>query len=434
LTYGCKRDARTIREFGEEGEIHMKTFDIADASFYVEHDPKGRFWNSKWNLHEEVLAQYHLPNTVSITDSTIREGEETPHVTYRLEDKIKIARLLDEMNVHEVDCGFASINQSHLDFLKALGKENLGIKKSAIARIDLPDFKRGIDRIIEANADIVLCAFYPTPIPGYDWPDYCERVKEAVGHCKENGVFTSFWITCTRWEEKCALDMYRAAIDGGADRIKTAGGGVLTVPAYKRMVKLLKEMAGEAEVGIHAHNNYGTGTACALAGVEAGASNVETSVNGLADGAGLAAFEEVVMALMVMYGLDLGIKVEYITELSRLVQTITGVKVHVHKPLVGEHIFVETSDTHIEGILRARLQGKKTKHFIEPEFIGQKTSLLFGPSALGGESIRLKGDEMGITMSEQQINDTIEIMKSELETVDSISEEGVERIILQACR
>jgi len=412
----------------------MADFDIRRVAAGVEHDPQGRFWNSKWNLHEEILAQYDLPSRVTITDSTIREGEEAPHVVYRMEDKLRIARLLDEMKVHEIDCGFASINQGHLDFMKALGAEGLKIKKSAIARIDLPDYEKGIDRIVEAKADIILCALYPTPIPGYDWSDYCERVKRGVAHSKKSGLFTAFWITCTRWEERYALDLYRAAIDGGADRIKTAGGGVLTVPAYKRMVRLLKGVAGDQEVGIHSHNNYGTGTACALAGVEAGASNVETSVNGLADGAGLAAFEEVVMALTVMYGLDLGIRTERILELSRLVQEITGIKVHPYKPLVGESVFLETPDTHIEGILRARIEGKKTRDFIQPEMIGQRTSLLFGPSALGGESITLKGREMGINLSRKEVEAIIEVMKGRLERTDSLTEEEVKQIILDCVK
>ena len=142
---------------------------------------------------------------MSITDSTIREGEEAPHVVYNLEEKIRIARMLDEMNVHEVDCGFVSINEGHFDFLKALGKEKLKIKKSAIARIDLPDFKEGIDRIVAADADIILCALYPTPISGYDWSDYCRRVTDTIAHSKENGVYTSFWVTCTRWDENYVL-------------------------------------------------------------------------------------------------------------------------------------------------------------------------------------------------------------------------------------
>ena len=416
----------------------MESFDIKQASFCVEHDPEGRFWNSKWNLHEEVLQQYHLPKNVTITDSTIREGEEAPHVVYTLEDKLRIAKVLDDMNVHEIDCGFASINQGHLEFLSALGREKLKIKKSAIARIDLPDYQKGIDRILGADADIILCALYPTPIPGYDWADYCHRVRDAVRYCKRSGVFTSFWITCTRWDEKYSLEMYKAAIDGGADRIKTAGGGILTVPAYKRMVGLLVETAGSVEVGVHAHNNYGTATACALAGVEAGASNVETSVNGLADGAGLAAFEEVVMALTVMYGMKLDIKTERIMEISQLVQDITGIKVQSYKPLVGTSVFVETPDTHIESILRARLGGgdakkvkeKKAKSFIAPEFIGQKTSLLFGPSALGGESVTLKAQEMGISVNHSQVSEIITIMRDKVSAVGSLSEREVEDIIL----
>jgi isopropylmalate/homocitrate/citramalate synthase len=407
----------------------MIEFNIKEAAFGVEHDPKGRFWNSRWNLHEEVLAQYDLPETVTITDSTIREGEEAPHVVYSLEEKLRIARLLDEMNVHEIDCGFASINPGHIDFLRELKKEGLRIKKSAIARIDLPDYKTGIDQILESGADIVLCALYPTPIPGYDWSDYCRRVSDAIGHCKNSGVSTSFWITCTRWDERYALDMYRTAIGAGADRIKTAGGGVLTVPAYKRLVGLLKGIAGDAEVGVHAHNNYGTATACTLAGVEAGASNVETSVNGLADGAGLAAFEEVVMALTVMYGMDLGIKLERISALSQMVQEITGIEVQPYKPLVGRSVFLETPDTHIEGILRARIKGEKTRDFIEPGTIGQKMTILFGPSALGGKSIELKAQEMGLTLTEKQVQAVIDAMRTRLHTVDALDEDEVGMII-----
>jgi len=258
------------------------------------------------------------------------------------------------------------------------------------------------------------------------------RVTDAILHCKQSGVFTSFWITCTRWDEKFALQIYKAVVDGGADRIKTAGGGVLTVPAYKRMVRLLKGIAERAEVGIHAHNNYGTATACTCAGVEAGASNVETSVNGLADGAGLAAFEEVVMALTVMYGLDLGVKTEKIMEISKVVQEITGVCVQSYKPLVGDNVYVETPDTHIEGILRARLNKQKVNNYVNPEAIGQRTLLLFGPSALGGKSIELKGREMGIALTNEQIKTVINGMRDRLKTVDALSEDEVEKIILSS--
>jgi isopropylmalate/homocitrate/citramalate synthase len=166
-----------------------------------------------------------------------------------------------------------------------------------------------------------------------------------------------------------------------------------------------------------------------LAAVEAGASNVETSVNGLADGAGLAAFEEVVMALTVMYGMDLGIKLERITELSRMVQEISGIKVHSYKPLVGASVFLETPDTHIEGILRARIKGERTRDFIEPGTIGQKMTLLFGPSALGGKSIELKAQELGIALTGKQVQAAVDAMTERLKRVDALDEDEVGAII-----
>jgi isopropylmalate/homocitrate/citramalate synthase len=149
----------------------------------------------------------------------------------------------------------------------------------------------------------------------------------------------------------------------------------------------------------------------------------------LADGAGLAAFEEVVMALTVMYGMDLGIKLERITELSRLVEEISGIAVQSYKPLVGKSVFLETPDTHIEGILRARIKGERTRDFIEPDTIGQKMTLLFGPSALGGKSIELKAEEMGILLSGEQVQAVVDAMTERLTKVDALDEEEVGMII-----
>ena len=148
------------------------------------------------------------------------------------------------------------------------------------------------------------------------------------------------------------------------------------------------------------------------------------------------------MALTVMYGMKLDIKTERIMEISQLVQDITGIKVQSYKPLVGTSVFVETPDTHIESILRARLGGgdakkvkeKKAKSFIAPEFIGQKTSLLFGPSALGGESVTLKAQEMGISVNHSQVSEIITIMRDKVSAVGSLSESEVEDIILSIAR
>ena len=407
----------------------MAEFDILERGLWVDYDPKNRYYNSRWNTLDEVKSKLTLPKTVSITDSTLREGEEAPFVVFTTEEKLKIARMLEEIGVHEIDCGFAAINEHHFEFLQALKKEGLRIKKSVIVRIDLPKCESGIERVLQAGADIILCGLYATPIKDYSLEDYLALITRAIGYCKDRQVFTAFWGTCTRWEKKFVESVYKTAIDAGADRIKIAGGGVLTVPAFGYLSKMLKTIAGPKELGIHAHNHYGLATAYALAGVEAGAENVETSVNGLGDGAGLAPFEEVVMALTAFYGFDLGINMEKIMELSRLVQRLSGVGVQPYKPLVGNNVFVETPDTHIEAVLRKRLQGKPSRNYINPEAIGQRQTILFGPSALGGPAIELKAMEMGIRLTKAQVNKVLGFLKKRLATKSSISEEEVEKIV-----
>jgi isopropylmalate/homocitrate/citramalate synthase len=143
----------------------------------------------------------------------------------------------------------------------------------------------------------------------------------------------------------------------------------------------------------------------------------------------LAPFEEVVMALMALYGFDLGINVEKIMKLSRLVQRLSGVRVQPYKPLVGKNVFVETPDTHIEAILRKRLQGKPSRNYVNPGAIGQRETILFGPSALGGPAIELKAMEMGIRLTKTQVHEILGSLKKRLTTTSSISEGEVEKII-----
>ena len=116
-------------------------------------------------------------------------------------------------------------------------------------------------------------------------------------------------------------------------------------------------------------------------------------------------------------------------KLSRLVQRFSRVRVQPYKPLVGKNVFIETPDTHIEAILRRRLHGKPGQNYIEPEAIGQKQTILFGPSALGGPAIELKAKEMKIQLTKAQVNEVLRSLKKRLANQPSISEHQVEKIM-----
>ena len=136
----------------------MEKFDVRKKALDVVYDPQGRFYTSRWNLRQEVMAELNLPKQVFIRDTTLREGEETPGVVFTLEQKLEIAKMLVEIGISEIDCGFASLSEQHLEFLKAVKSARLGIKTMALTRLDVPNPEAGIDLVIDAGADVVVAS------------------------------------------------------------------------------------------------------------------------------------------------------------------------------------------------------------------------------------------------------------------------------------
>jgi len=421
----------------------MTEFDIVQRALDVVYDPRERFYNSKWNLLPEVKADLKLPKTVRFVDTTLREGGENPWVIYPSKDKLRIARALEEIGIEEIDCGQPALSPEHRETVSIIKNANLHLKVMAVTRLDVGNYREIIDATIAAGADVLETSIYGVPIPGCRTEaDYIRLVEQGVGYGKSRGACCAFWVPCTRWDPDFALKLYRAAVRGGADRLDYAGTGCVSPTAMKHMVRKLKEIAGDKPLGLHCHNHTGVGTACAVTGVEAGAEVIHTSVNGMSDGGGIAAFEEVVMCLTQFYGLDLGIRLEKLTALSRLVQEITGQKVHGWKPVVGNGVFVETADSHLERILLGRSKdkgmGKEADRArwstfgMKPEAVGQEITLVFGPSALVGRGIDAKAKTMGINLSEEMLQKIIGIMAKEFETRGPLSE-GEMGELIQRC-
>ncbi len=419
----------------------MTQFDIVQKALEVVYDPRERFYNSKWNLLGEVKAELKLPKTVSFVDTTLREGGENPWVIYPPKDKLRIARALEEIGVQEIDCGQPALSPEHRETVDIIKGAKLHLKIMAVTRLDVGDYRKIIDGTLAAGADVLETSIYGVPIPGCQTEtDYIHLIEQAVGYGKSRGAYCAFWIPCTRWDPDFSLKLYRAAVRGGADRLDYAGTGCVSPTAMKHMVRKLKEIARDKPVGLHCHNHTGVATACAVSGVEAGAEVLHTSVNGMSDGGGIAAFEEVVMCLTQFYGLDLGIRLEKLTALSRLVQEVTEQRVHGWKPVVGNGVFVETADSHLERILLGRGKGlgkeadraRWSAFGMKPEAVGQEISLVFGPSALVGRGIDAKAKTMGINLSEEMLQKITGIMTKEFENRGPLSEDEMGELI-QRC-
>jgi isopropylmalate/homocitrate/citramalate synthase len=336
------------------------------------------------------------------------------------------------------------LSKEHFETVRAIKNTGIGLKTMGITRVDTGNPERAIDKGIEAGLDVILLAIYGVSIPGLKTErDYLELIETSVRYTKTKGTYCAFWVPGSRWNPEFTLHLYESAISGGADRVDLAGTGCISPTAYKIMTGRLKEIAGEKTVGVHCHNHFGVGTACALAGIEAGAEVVHTSVNGMSDGGGIAAFEEVVMCLLSFYGLETGIDISRLSELSRAVEQISGHRVHGWKPIVGHTVYGETSDSHLERILRGR--GSSTAGSdkersswsafgLRPSAIGQRIEVMFGPQALVGRGIRAKADSMGVVIGDIEMEEIKTNLKKGIEAKGGLSEEEMEDLIRAAAQ
>ena len=409
----------------------MQEFDIKKEALGVVYHASGNFCTGKWNLLDEVKAELNLPKHVIFLDTTLREGLETPWVYYTPEQKVTIARALEDTGVSEIDCGFVSLSKDHFETLRVIKDAGLHIKTMAITRVDTGNPEAAIDMTIDEGADIVLVSIYGVPVPGFHTKeDYINLVEESVKYTKKRGAFCSFWVPFQHWEPNFAEEVYRAAIKGGADRIEIAGGNINGLTTFRIMAKRVKEIAGEKQLAVHCHNTMGTGTACALIGVECGAEVVHTSINGMSDGGGIASFEEVVIALTSQYGFsDLGIKLERLKGLSKMIRKITNLPLSPWKPVVGDSNFVETSASHLERNISGRRKKQVDNKAVwstwgfNPEVVGQKVEIVFGPSGLVGQGIKAKAKDMGIELSDEELEIIKKAMLENLKTKGAMTEE-----------
>jgi hypothetical protein len=135
-----------------------------NAWAYMRMDKQQRWWNFEWNYADTVQNQINLPKKVIIKDDTLREGEETPGSYFTIEQKIEIAKLLEEMGIPEIEVGYAAGIKEHADTFKALKKEGIKMKLSSHARLYVEDVKKEVDDILAAEADHVNFLLVPSPV------------------------------------------------------------------------------------------------------------------------------------------------------------------------------------------------------------------------------------------------------------------------------
>jgi homocitrate synthase NifV len=291
---------------------------------------------------------------IIIDDTTLRDGEQTAGVVFSLDEKKRIAKMLDEIGVGELECGIPAMGKEEQASVKALVDLGLNARLLTWNRAVIADIQASIDSGVGA-VDISLSVsdihIEHKLRKSRAWVK--EQLKVALGFAKQHHLYVSVGgEDASRADPDFLVELMETARSLGADRFRFCDTlGILDpFTTYDKIRYLANQV--DLDLEIHTHNDLGMATANAIAGVRAGAKFVNTTVNGLGERAGNAALEEVVMALRHACSIDLRIDTGRFVELSKLVGKASGRAVPEWKAVVGERVFSHESGLHADGVLK----------------------------------------------------------------------------------
>jgi len=350
---------------------------------------------------------------VRIFDTTLRDGEQSPGASMNLGEKLEVARALSGMGVDVIEAGFPIASVGDFEAVRAIAAEVAGSTVCGLARCNDRDIDRAWEAVQFAQKPRIHVFLATSPIHRehklrMSREQVVERavagVRRAVAACKDVEFSPE---DAARTEPEFLREVIEAVIEAGATTVNIPDTVGYLMPAqYAAMIRDLIQNVpniGRAVVSTHCHDDLGLAVANSLAGVEAGARQVECTINGIGERAGNAALEEIVMALKTHHGhfggVDTAIKTERLYPVSRMVSTITGLAVQRNKAIVGRNAFAHESGIHQDGMLKNR----STYEIMRPEDVGvPQTDLVLGKHS-GRHALRDRIVEMGYSLSEEQV-------------------------------
>jgi isopropylmalate/homocitrate/citramalate synthase len=348
------------------------------------------------------------PRRITIHDVTLRDGEQQAGIVFRKEEKVKIAQKLDEAGVDRIEAGLPSVSPEDSRAIWEITHLGLDAQIYAFSRC----MKADVDNALKLDVDGLIMEIPSSDHlikNGYGWEPKkaIDLSVEATLYAHAHGLkLTFFTIDATR----ASFDVFwrlvgTVAKEGHMDALAIADTfGVMKPEAVSYFVKKVIKVTRKP-VEIHAHNDFGLGVANSVAGVLAGASAVHVTVNGIGERSGNASLEEVVMALSLLYKMKTGVKPEKFRGLSKLVETLSEVRMPPQKPVVGDGIFTVESGIITGWWKRVEKLGIPLEMFpFLPELVGHDPVRIVLGKKSGRDSILYMEEKLGIPVSDNQID------------------------------
>jgi isopropylmalate/homocitrate/citramalate synthase len=347
----------------------------------------------------ELNDAYRQGGTVGLYDTTLRDGEQTVGVVLDPEQKLEIARLLDELGIDRIEAGFPRVSQDDWDAV--------GLISDAGLRAEIWGFSRAVPADLEALVELgVRASVIESPISdlkldaiGVSREKMLDRITSAMRFAAEHGIHAAFFgVDSTRAQPDFYEQVYKAAVAAGAQEVAVVDTlGIASPEAVADLVGRTVEWVGQdVPVHFHGHNDFGLATAAAVAAVRAGARWVHGTINGMGERAGNANLGEVALALRALYGVESNLRLEKVREVSERVRELSGYELEPWKPVTGETLFRRES-----GAVASQFHDPPSIEPYSSELVNAERGIVLGKKS-GLDSIRIKAEELGLDVPEER--------------------------------
>ena len=370
-------------------------------------------------IHQQAEAELekntmNTNNRVIIFDTTMRDGEQSPGASMTKEEKLRLARQLEKLGVDVIEAGFAAASEGDWEAVHEIAKTVKNSTVCSLCRAVENDIRKAGEALAPAPKRRIHTFIATSPIHmehklKMKPKQVVEAAVKAVKIAKEYTDDVEFSAEdAVRSEHDFLVEIFTAVIEAGATTINIPDTVGYSIPSawYERIRAIINSVPNGDKVvwSSHCHNDLGMAVANSLAAIQAGARQIECTINGLGERAGNASLEEIVMALKVrhdVFGLETGIDTTQIVPTSKLVSTITGYPVQPNKAIVGANAFSHESGIHQDGVLKHR----ETYEIMSAESVGWSANRLTLGKLSGRNAFKTKLQELGIELdSEEALN------------------------------
>ena len=366
------------------------------------------WWVSELNRKAEVLGEAYFPDKLKFYDTTLRDGEQTIGLSWSKEEKLQIARILNELGVDRIEAGMPVVSSEDKAAVALIVEADLKSEIWGFCRA----VKGDIDACLDVGVRSIICEIATSPYKmrayNFSTQDVLKKALDCLQYAKGRGLYTAFFaVDATRADMDFLETIYTKAVEeGGADEVVVVDTlGVATPETMFYLTQRLREWV-QVPIMTHCHNDFGMATACSIASIKGGADCVHVTINGLGEKTGNADVAEIAISAS-LYGVPIDLNMKKLYPAAKLVEKISNVPISPLKPVTGDNVFKRES-----GVTVAQLMTyPPAVEGFSPEVLGRERDVLLSKKS-GKRSLQYKMEKLGLQAAPEHIDEILKQVKA----------------------